>query len=150
MQRLLMTLMIVAAVSTVASPAGADCLPLWVFPLNESLGEFVLCDDNRLVGSFTMPDLGNDPVVQVHIHEFLPIPPQSPGPVLYTLPLPVDGVVEVNVGPLSDHEERMVRYWLSYVDAHTIAHPEGVFLDVIRAPQAVQPSPWSAVKALFR
>ncbi len=96
-----------------------------------------------------MPDFGGDPVLQVHIHEFLFTPPKSPGPVLYTLPLPVNGVVEVNVGPLSDHEEGMVRGYSSYVDVHT-AHPEGVFIDVIRSPNVVEPITWSGVKALFR
>lgn len=147
MQRLLLTLTIVGAVSTLASSVGADCLQLWLLTTR---GEFALCDDKRIVGSFDMPDFGGDPILQVHIHEFLLSPPYSPGPVLYTLPLPVNGVVEVNVGPLSDHEEDMVRGYQSYVDVHTVAHPEGVSIGVIYGPNAVEAIAWSGVKALFR
>ena len=122
--------------------------PEQVVPPSSSTGSGVadlsLCFDLRGVISLNLTDV----VTSVHLHG--PAAPGENGPVLFNLPLPMEGSVHVNIAiPLEI--VRLLTTNAAYVDVHTVAHPNGAIRGVFRwEGTGVTSSSWTAVKALFR
>jgi hypothetical protein len=87
-------------------------------------------------------------VTGVHIHG--PANAGELGPLLYSLPLPVNGLSSVSVGPVSTTVKDWFDLALLYVDVHSDAHPDGIIRGQVHGEIAVEASPWSAVKRLYR
>jgi hypothetical protein len=139
------------------SPGAAFCSyfsfelhPEQVVPQSDGLGfgasELSLCEDLILSG-YVYVDV-SETVTGVHIHG--PADAGEWGEILYSLPLPVSGMSPVSVGPVSAAEKDWFELGMMYVDVHSDVHPDGVIRGQVYGEIAVEKSPWSAVKRLFR
>ena len=156
MHRCILALFFAAHVCGAAPPAVACDLalkfsldPAQVVPPSSSAGSGVadlsLCFYLRGSISLNLTDV----VTSVHLHG--PAAPGENGPVLFNLPLPVAGLVHVNINGIPPEIQSLLATDAAYVDVHTVAHPNGAIRGVFRwEGTGVTPSSWTAVKALFR
>ena len=109
-------------------------------------GEIFLCDDDRLTGSVSVNT--TDAVTAVHVHG--PAGAGATGDLLFTLPLPIGSHVVVDLGPLTAEARLLVDSEQTYVDVHSVEHPDGVLRGQLRHEVAVAPVNWGTVKSLYQ
>jgi hypothetical protein len=150
-------LLVAGLLALLPSPGAAFCSyfafelhPEQVVPQAEGSGfgaaELSLCEDLILSG-YVYIDVP-ETVIGVHIHG--PANVGELGEILYSLPLPVNGMSPVSVGPVSAAEKDWFDLGMMYVDVHSDVHPEGVIRGQVYGEIAVEHSPWSVVKRLYR
>jgi hypothetical protein len=110
----------------------------------EGLAILYLCSD-RLYGTVEMSS--PESITAVHLHG--PALPGQNAPVVFELPLPLEGAVVVD-RPLLPDQWDMIQGLGTYLDVHTVEHPDGAVRAWIVGKIAVTPSTWSIVKGLYR
>jgi len=105
-----------------------------------------LCEDHRFSGVARLTTAESVTAIQIHS----PAGPGEVGPVLFSLPLPVDGYVALDMGPLAPDVEGMLIRQELYMDVHTVQHPDGAFGGIVRVEVAVASGSWSSVKQLYK
>jgi hypothetical protein len=113
--------------------------------LGHGWSELQLCSTDSLNGWMS---LNLDEAVNgVHLHG--PALRGEVGPLLFDIPLPELGSVQVHLGGVGQYRELFIRE-LCYFDVHTSTHPEGALRGQIWTEGAVAPAAWTSVKQLYR
>ena len=122
-----------------------------VVPFANSQGsgwsELQLCDDDSIHGYIVINV--EQAVTAVHIHG--PAEPGQNGALLYELPLPTQQGLAVRLGPVTEEQRAWFVGYRTYVDVHTVTHPDGAIRgQILDQGTGVVRTPWHAVKRLFR
>jgi len=125
--------------------------PDQVVPFAEAQGsgwsELQLCDDDSLRGYIVINV--EETVTAVHIHG--PADAGQNGALLYELPLPTEHGLAVLLGPVPEEQREWFVVYETYIDVHTVDHPEGAVRgQILDRGTAIARTPWHAVKQLYR
>ena len=154
--RVIIVLLVIMAL---ASPSWSQCVvysqlggylysAYVVPPSGSSLSGFAWFSMCKQYAEFTLTLQGSETVTAVHVHG--PAFEGEVAPIIRDLPVPAGELLIADLGPWTDHAWDVLGKSETYVDVHTVEFPEGAIRGQLKPRIAVESSPWSAVKQLFK